>query len=238
MLQHACAAIISKYSNTVLKETRVATGADNNYTYHNFHDLFHTNPQFLGQNTAADSNCVLINDDWVKNHHKEIVNLSNANYVVDGYFQQSDFLNAYKQDIRNVFMPTTPLMQKKGTLVHMRFAQLEGLDSGTLEFYINALEQSQTVQGYLAASAEFENHEWVDILKKKFNLQFLNCSPAEVFDFARGVEKVIVGAGSFAWWVATFAEANGAQEIYCYDLPADKLWHGDFFDKMGWKRLR
>jgi hypothetical protein len=233
MFQHVCSGIISKYSNTQLEDVQLSTKFWH-YDHDDFNEFFKLNESVLGKEPGEGSE-IIIDDGWVQSNYKKISELKPGNYLCNGYYQSSVFLNYFKHDVLNFYQPLKPIQNIGGALVHLRFGELEGVDSGTLEYYDKALTAAQVTEGCIATMPELKDHAHVKQLQSKYNLTFLDKTPATLLHLARGFNTVVVGTGSFAWWLAFMSKASS---VYYYDVPEGSRWHGDMFTDMGWNALR
>lgn len=233
MFQHVCSGIISRYSNTRLEEVQLSTKFWH-YDHNDFNEFFKLNESILGKETGEGSE-IIIDDEWIQKNYQKISELKPGNYLCNGYYQTSVFLNYFKHDILNFYQPQKSIEKVNGALVHLRFGELEGVDSGTLEYYDKALTAAHVTEGCIATIPELRDHAHIKQLQSKYNLTFLDETPVKLLHLARGFNTVVAGAGSFAWWLAFMSKAS---QVYYYDVPEGSRWHGDMFANMGWNALR
>lgn len=232
MLQYLFGGLVSKYSNTRMADPYLSTQFWH-YDHKNFYDFFNVDTNILGKEEGSGPEHVL-DDYWFFDNYKKLPELSPGNYICNGYFQSVDYFKHYEKDIKNFYQPLKPIQEMNGVLVHMRFGELEGCDSGSIEYYDKALTELQTNGGYIATMPELETDQKVKYLQEKYNLKFLNNSPVEILHLSRGFKKIVVGSGTFAWWIAYLSQAP---QVYYYIVPPERAWHHTLFTGMGWKGL-
>jgi len=172
-----------------------------------------------------------INDD---NFLKEIsgANLDpRASYVVDGYFQNPDFVSLFKDEIKSTVRTLEGQRNKDSLLVHVRLGDCEG-SSRRLPYgyYFDAIKNTNFSSGIICSDSP--DHPDVKSLAREFNLSISNMSPVEILQTCNTFGKVVLSEGTFSWWIGVLSDA---EEVIINRRKRNSMWHGDIFIFPEWK---
>jgi len=238
MLQHAGACVLAQSSGNKLQNLNFDL-ADMSHHYPDFKEYFLCNPKHIqiveSKNSlgffGGDSN--IIDDDWLKDHYKNLSLPPGGDYLYTGTFQVQEFLIRYYKEIVSVFQPVKPLEPQEGVLVHARLGDVSIERSGTYEYYKKVLTQLECTGGYITTDPMSRHDDIIRKLQQEFNLQLYCDTPSKTLNFARGFNTVVACTGTFGWWLATL---SNAKIVYSYDIPKEYAWHAQIFNMPNWKK--
>lgn len=233
MMQFAGAWILSKYSCIELfkKEPDYSSML---HTYGNFKEYFDILPvpSTVMPFWEIESNSVIeINDQWVKDNYRNLSNTPPARYNITEQMQVPEFLNYYFNEIKSIYIPKIPLQEKEGVLVHCRLGDISLEMSAPLNYYKKALANIKSRGGYIVTDPMSKDHELIQQLSNEFNLKLFIASPVETLNFSRGFKEIVVGTGTFGWWLGAL---NPDSKTFYYKIPRVHAWHPNIFQVNDW----
>jgi hypothetical protein len=157
--------------------------------------------------------------DFVKNTEAQI--------VLDGYFQNYNFYKPYKDFIREEILRHNNIFNienkpnPKDIVLHLRLNNYPYITP--IDFYINILKKEKYENAWIVS--DLVTHPHIEILKEKYGCKVQNMSPESGFLFLTNAKKIIMSQSTFSWWSAFLSKA----EIIYFPTIADPhkkaLWY-------------
>lgn len=150
-----------------------------------------------------------------------------------GYFQNLNFLETYKNDLKSLIQPRNVLdIDKKNVFIHVRLDDAVFANPG-IEYYEKALSQINFNEIYI--SSDSPESSLVQTLIDKYKMKLYNHNPATTITFAKNFNNLILSNGTFSWWIAFLSKA---ENIFYPELKnSGRMFHPDIYFS-DWKCIK
>jgi hypothetical protein len=238
MIQYAAAYVLSlKYGLkfAAAGKSKIRT-TDINNLYIDWENYFQIEPPTGGQ-IFKDTLTIREKEYWEYFYGKKEIT---TNLELWDYFQKKEIVYDYRKEILNLFTKNLKyeIRDEKEVFVHFRLGDI--LQTRSLvpkEYYHEALAKIEPSGGFIASDTI--DHPWVNELASKYNLKKFICEPAhnvlDIINFAKNFNNLVVGEGTFGWWMAFLSRGNN---IYCNNRPwkpgGNTLWNFPEWRYLSW----
>lgn len=170
-------------------------------------------------------------------HLLKLEQVPDAQYHFQDYFQLKEFVLQYKQQIKDIFDIKFTAQPKKEIFVVFRLGDVAKRRMRLpLEYYKESIERLYSKGcegGYIVSDSP--NHTDVLYLLEKYKLKLFQSEiPAEIINFGKNFNNLVLSEGTFCWWIGVL---SNAENIYYNDRRKIFTWHGDIFVYPEWKSL-
>jgi hypothetical protein len=235
MFQYAAAYIFAKKHGFYL-ETPAETGGNLNgwEFYNNFGEFFK-----IDTNTGTRKYLepeyplfLIYDNDLMTLLSQERVH--DAHYVFGDWFQNTDFVVKYREDLRKVFNPVYKPRDPDELFVSVRLGDILGRKNVlSFDYYTQAIEMVKFSKGYI--SSDSMDHPWISELVRKYSLVPYYCEdPLVKLDFAKDFNKLVLSEGTYCWWMGALSNAS---TVICNNRHDKFAWHGNIFVYPEWTKL-
>lgn len=124
--------------------------------------------------------------------------------VYKGYFQDIEFLNLYRSEIKNLFLLPEP-KSNNNLFVQVRLTDAERFNPG-IEYYKNAINQINFEKAFIASDSI--ESPLVQELIKTYNMEPCIKDDIDTIIFGRQFSNIVISNGTFSWWIAFLSNAK------------------------------
>ena len=133
--------------------------------------------------------------------------LGKAKYILDGYFENSNFFNKNEKLIKSFFILNKIEKNTEDIVINLRLGDFGTARHPILhpKFYLDILEKETFKKLYIVGSRPDEPY-----LKffRKYGPIIVPTHPINDFHFIRKFDKIICSNSTYCWWAAFLSEAN------------------------------
>lgn len=138
--------------------------------------------------------------------NKIISNKSNRQIHLKGFFEKYSLHSKNKEKIKKWFCLTPVEIDNNNVIgIHLRLNCF--CRTKPLEYYYNILKKEKFEK--IAIATDDKNHDWVKTIMKDFNNAFvLDLDRIDTLRYFKTLEKIIIGHGTYGWWLGFLSNAN------------------------------
>ena len=179
------------------------------------------------------SDILVNNDNFMEISKKENIE---HNLVLHGYFQTSQIINEYKNDLKSCFeMNLNPI---QGTIIHYRLGDLLELYDQQAVVKLNYFEKCiNLINNKKNMYIITDSPDYKDILylTNKYNIKLVDMKRADSIKFGSRFTNKILSMGTFSWWIGFLG--NQKSNVYC-PIPSEYInWMGDIYVLNDWNYI-
>lgn len=156
---------------------------------------------------------IVVDDMYSQDHRRELLdgNYRKMRVKCRGFFQNADFYNDHREEIRSWFEPR--MATNQGYAIHLRLTDFWWYKNKSVihpSFYHRALKMSGFRKGdplYIIVEPHETNIGYLREFSG-YNPKIISQSPAADFKFLRSCENIVCSNSTFAWWAAFLSNAK------------------------------
>ena len=171
-----------------------------------------------------------VNDDnFLELYNQDALPLKH--YMFIGFFQYKNFLNDFRDEIKNILNINYTPIDNSQVFIHYRIGDIaDDRRMLPIEYYEDAISKINFNSGYI--SSDTIEHDFCKKLISKYNLiPFNSNSPIDVINFAKNFKNIVLSDGTFSWWIGFLSDNSN---VFCNER--NYKWFGDIFLN-DWYRL-
>lgn len=129
---------------------------------------------------------------------------------LNGYFQDSRFYNAYREQIKALWQLQKVGSNTEDIVIHLRLTDYWWIRNKTVihpKWYFDILNKEKFKKLYIVVEPHCTNTKYLSYFSQ-WRPVVVSKSPREDFNFLRSFSRIVCSNSTFAWWAAFLSEAT------------------------------